>query len=285
MLLLDTMRHEVPVFVATIAATVIVAYIYNRFVVRLIRNSSLVMRNDPTNYKFLRHATTGIIYIVGFSIAVQEFDPLRTVAKSLLAGAGILAVAVGFASQHALSNVISGIFLVLFKPFRVNDRLRIKDTLSGTVEDITLRHTVIRDFENRRIVIPNDVMNKEIIVNADLQDGKICKWVEIPVGFDSNLFLAKNLIADEVRRHPFYVDVRTLEEVAEGKPVVQVRVIRLTDHALIVRAWAWAEDADNAFVMGCDLLESIKIRFDREGIPFPYPARNVTVKNDASFVG
>ncbi len=278
MLLLDTMRREVPVFIATLLATIIVAYLYNRFVVRFIRSSSLVMKNDPTNYKFLRHATTAVIYIIGFSIAVQEFDPLRTFAKSLLAGAGILAIAVGFASQQALSNVISGIFLVIFKPFRVNDRLRIKDTLSGVVEDITLRHTVIRDFENRRIVIPNDVMSKEIIINADLQDDKICKWVDIPIGFDSDLALAKAIIADEVRRHPYYVDPRSPQQIADDRPVVQVRVIRLTDHALIVRAWAWAEDADNAFYMGCDLLESIKLRFDREQIQLPYPSRNVTMK-------
>jgi len=71
----------------------------------------------------------------------------------MLAGAGILAVAVGFASQAALSNIISGVFVVIFKPFRVGDRLKINE-LTGVVEDITLRHTVIRDLENKRIIIP-----------------------------------------------------------------------------------------------------------------------------------
>lgn len=97
------------------------------------------------------------------SWAVYETNALRTVATSLLAGAGILAVAVGFASQQALSNIVSGIMIVIFKPFRVNDRLNIGTTFNGIVEDITLRHTVIRDFENKRIIVPNMVISQECL--------------------------------------------------------------------------------------------------------------------------
>ena len=100
-----------------VAGTILVAFIVNRLFRRFIRRNSLLIRNDPTNYVFLRHALTGIIYVVGFSWAVYSLPSLRAVANSLLAGAGILAVAVGFASQHALSNIISGIFIVIFKPF------------------------------------------------------------------------------------------------------------------------------------------------------------------------
>ena len=137
---LDSVK-SFPVFVCIMLATFIVGYLFNRYAVRLIRKSTILMQNDPTNYKFLRHTITALIYIIGFGLAVNEFEPLRGIAKSLLAGAGILAIAIGFASQAALSNIISGIMIVIFRPFRVNDRLKIKDNLSGTVEDITLRHS------------------------------------------------------------------------------------------------------------------------------------------------
>ncbi|MEM8526198.1 MAG: mechanosensitive ion channel domain-containing protein [Bacteroidota bacterium] len=133
--------------------TILVAFLVNRFFRRLIRRSAEDTKSDPTNYQFLRYVITATIYIVGFSIAVYQIPGFKTLATSMLAGAGILTVAIGFASQQALSNIISGVFIVLFKPFRVNDRLTLR-TFSGFVEDITLRHTVIRDFENKRILVP-----------------------------------------------------------------------------------------------------------------------------------
>ena len=93
-------------FLIITAGTVITAIVVNWLFRRFLKRSTLIMRNDPTNYVFLRHALTGLIYVLGFSWAIYSLPNLRAVANSLLAGAGILAVAVGFASQHALSNII-----------------------------------------------------------------------------------------------------------------------------------------------------------------------------------
>ncbi len=270
---------QIGLFTGIIIATVIVAYIVNRFFVRLIRRSTEVMNSDPTNYQFLRHASSGLIYIVGFSVAIYSLPALRTLASSLLAGAGILAVAVGFASQHALGNVISGIFIVVFKPFRVHDRLKLREFI-GVVEDITLRHTVIRDFENKRIIIPNTVISNEIIVNSDFVEDKICKWIDVGISYDSDIDKAKIIIEEEVMKHPLHVDPRTEEQVTNGEPEVPVRVILLGEYSVNLRAWAWAMNSPNGFVLSCDLLESIKKRFDSEGIEIPFPHRTLVYKKE-----
>jgi len=83
-----------------VIATLIVGYLINRFFLRLIRNSDEMMKSDKINYQFLGHAATALIYMVGFSIAIYSMPSLRTLASSLLASAGILAVAVGFAYPH-----------------------------------------------------------------------------------------------------------------------------------------------------------------------------------------
>jgi len=236
------------------------------------------MQNDPTNYKFLKHLILALIYIIGISLSIYIVPSLKALASSLLAGAGILAVTVGFASQHALSNVISGVFIVMFKPFKVNDRLSVR-TFQGTVEDITLRHTVIRDFENRRIVIPNSVISDEIIVNSDFAEERICKWIEIGITYDSDIDLAKSIMRDEVMKHPLHVDPRTPEDIEMGEPEVQVKVLKLEDSAVLLRAWAWAIDTSEGFKMSCDLLESIKKRFDKEGVEIAFPHRTVILKN------
>ena len=233
------------------------AFLVNRFFKRLIRRSTHHLNNDPTNYLFLRHAITGLVYVVGFSLAIYMMPNLRVIANSLLAGAGILAVAVGFASQHALSNIISGVFIVVFKPFRVNDRIQMRE-LSGVVEDITLRHTVIRNFENRRILVPNSVISGDVLINSDFGDEKICKWIDIGISYDSDIDKAKTIMREEVLAHPLNIDPRTPKQIEEGVELVQVRVILLGDSSVNLRAWAWAKDNPDAFVLGCDLIESFK---------------------------
>jgi small conductance mechanosensitive channel len=263
--------ENIGIFIVIVILTILFEWLARRGFVRFIRKRTEDLHNDPTNYKFLGNALTSIIYAIGLSFAIREYPPLRTVAGSLLAGAGILAAVLGFASQQAFSNIISGIFIVIFKPFRVNDRLKIKEIYSGVVEDITLRHTIIRDFENRRIVVPNTVIASEILINADYDDHKICKFVEFNVSFKSDLDKAKRIMAEEIAKHKNYLDPRTQEDVEKGKPLVDVRLIKITDFAMILRGHAWSKDNAEAFDMYCDLLESIKKRFDTEGVEIPYP--------------
>jgi len=270
--------EHIGVFVGILILTIITAFIVNRFFKRLIRKSSEEMHNDPTNYQFLRHIIHALIYMVGISIAIYMMPNLRVLASSLLAGAGVLAVAVGFASQHALANIISGIFIVIFKPFRVNDRLTF-DNRSGVVEDISLRHTVIRDFENKRIIIPNSVISDNVIVNFNYGDDHICKWINMSIAYDADLDLAKSIIKEEIINNPLHIDPRTEEQIENGDELAPVRVISFGDSSVNLRGWAWAKDPVDAFKMECQLLESIKKRFDSEGIEIPFPYRTLVYKD------
>ena len=264
---------SIAIVIVTIATAILVNWLFKR----LIRRSSLEMHNDPTNYLFLRHALIGIIHIVGFSAAIYAIPNLRALANSLLAGAGILAIAVGFASKHVLSNIISGFFIVVFKPFRVNDRLTIRE-MTGVVEDITLRHTVIRDFENRRILIPNELISDEIIINSDFAEEEICIRIDFRISFDSDLERAKEILSTNIKKHPLHRDIRTEVRKAENVPEVIVRLIAIDEYSLKLRAWVWTKNASDGFILKCDVLESVKRDFDKEGITIPYPQSDVSIK-------
>ncbi len=267
---------EISTPIIIIFVTIIFAFIFRKLYNNFIKHSARIMHNDPTNYKFVGHAITAIIYLVGFGWAIYEVPQMRQVANSLLAGAGILAIAAGFASQHALSNIISGLFIIIFKPFRVNDRLLIRDTMQGFVEDITLRHTVIRDFENRRIIIPNTVISDEILINFDFSNDKIVRPIEFNVAMDSNLDLIRTLIQEEVEKHPLSLDNRTPEEIELGNPKVPVRVVGFTNIGITIRVWTWAIDAGKAYELSCDVMESIKKRFDQAGVEMARANKNFT---------
>ncbi len=270
----STWLRNVPdiwIFLVIILITIFTERLCRRGLNRLLNSSYLDDQDSITRFTFLLNTQRLLIYTIGFMFAVREFPPLSKFANSLLAGAGIAAVAIGFASQQVLSNLVSGVFIILFKPFRVNDRLRIQEKYFGTVENITLRHTVLRDLENRRIIIPNAVINSEIIVNSDFEDDTIIRFVDFQISMNANLELAKKIMAEEVANHPKFVDTRTDAQKTEGCPLVQVRVIGLDAYSMIVRAWAGAKDNSDAFILYCDLLESIKKRFDTEGVEIPYP--------------
>ena len=262
--------------VGIIALTFFTAWLIKRGFKKILSGDTNIVSDDPTNFRFIYYALLGLVYTVGFGIAIWNIPFLRHVAQSMLAGAGILAIVIGFASQQALGNIISGVFIVMFKPYRINDRISLQNTLRGVVEDINLRHTIIRNFENQRIIIPNSVISNEILVNSNYTDDKICKLINIGISYGSDIDLAKSIMAEEIANHPLNMDIRSEEDIEAGVPRVMVRVIGLGESSVNLRAWAWAPTPPDGFVMECDVTESIKKRFDREGIVIPFPQRTVS---------
>ena len=278
------MNHEVIQYALLISITMAVAITFslilrktlNVFIVRYAEK----LKADPTNFYFIKHSIGFIIYAIATIFIFIKIPYLKSLGTALFAGAGIVAVVVGFASQKAFANIISGVFILIFKPYRISDIIELKDGSIGVVEDITLRHTLINNYENRRIVIPNSVISEETIINSNIQDEKIRKHIVFSISYDANIDKAIAIIQDEALNHPLFLDNRNEEEINENHPPVIVRVIALSDYSVDLKAYIWTKGSDNAFVIMCDLLKSIKERFDKEGIEIPFPYRTIVYKKD-----
>lgn len=245
---------------------------------RYIKKSSHDLQVDPTQYKFLNNALGFIIYLAALATIFLIIPPLKTVGVTLFASAGIFAAIIGFASQAAFSNIVSGIFIVIFKPFRVGDIVKISNLYSGTVEDITLRHTVIRDFENKRLIIPNAVISSETIHNYNIIDDKVRNHIFYGISYDSNVDLAMKIIREEAMAHNHFLDNRSEEELDNGEPAVIIRLVEFGESSVNLRAQVWSKDPMLGFELKCDINKSIKERFDREGIEIPFPHRTLIYK-------
>ncbi|MBW6489900.1 MAG: mechanosensitive ion channel family protein [Lentimicrobium sp.] len=267
-----------------IAATVIliVAIILSRIVRKLLKvyfeRSSSVLKVDPTRYKFLRNTVSFVIFMLALTLIFYTIPELRTIGITLFAGAGIFTAVLGFASQEAFSNIISGIFIVIFKPFRVGDNIKIGELHHGTVLDITLRHTIINNFENRRIIIPNSVISNQTIINSTIDDERVCSFIEFGISYDSDLSKAISILREEAENHPNCIDNRSPKDIEMRVPKVIVRVLGYGDSAINLRAYAWAKNSGEGFVMKCDLFETLKKHFNAEGIEIPYPHRTLVFK-------
>ncbi|MDR1320886.1 MAG: mechanosensitive ion channel family protein [Gracilibacteraceae bacterium] len=257
-------------------------FVYSRVSRKFFRRWLDKTASGATRLTFIRHAANGAVYVLGLALIIYQIDALRSVAVSIAAGSGIVAVVIGLASQATFSNMVSGFFISIFQPFRIGDRVRFMSGPAGIVEDITLRHTVLRTLDNKRLIVPNNVINGEIIENSSISS-RVCQYLDVGVSYRTNLDEAIRMLREEVAAHPAYLDAHADEERENGAPAVDVRVIELGDSAVKLRAWLWSEDAAAGYDMFCDLLKSVKERFEREGVEIPFPQRTVRVERGETF--
>lgn len=244
----------------------------------------VLMKNEKLNQAtlvILRRLVCVMLWIVGISMILMQFETFQKFAVSLLASSGVIAVILGFAAQEAVGNLVSGIFISIFRPFTIHDRIKIgSDGIDGIVEDISMRHTVIRTFTNSRIVVPNSIINKSVLENVNYSDTKVCNYLDIGISYDADLDSAMQTIRQAAENHPDCLDNRTEEEKLNQTPKVTVRLIDFAESAILLRAYVWSENAAQGFAMLCDLRYTLKKEFDRKGIEIPYPHRTVILKEE-----
>ncbi|MEM9159068.1 MAG: mechanosensitive ion channel domain-containing protein [Verrucomicrobiota bacterium] len=225
-----------------------------------------------TGLKFLSNAANAAIFVLASLTIIYSIPQLRSLAVGVFAGAGILAAIIGFASQKAFANIVSGIFIVVFKPFRVDDIIKIGNEI-GTVEDITLRHTVIKALENKRLIYPNSIIDSEAIINWTIQDEKAQKFMYLSIDYDADLELAIKIIKEIASSHPDLLDERSDEEKKEGRELVETPILNFENSMINFRIPLWAKDLPTAMRMIWDVQKSIKLRFNEEGIWMGRPSQ------------
>ena len=270
------------VSIITTIATVAAILILTRLVAKMVDRALTVQipkvtaggkvgidaETEMTFRTIIRRLLVAAIYIAGFIMAIYQIPPLSRLAVTLLAGAGVAGLAIGFAAKDSLANVISGIFLAVFQPFRVGDYVNFNADYCQ-VEDLTLRHTTIRTWDGRRIFVPNSIMGNMPIVNWSIVDPIISWRVDFGIGYTADIDRAREIIIDAAKRHPLVLKDRD----------ITVRVTDLGDFAVNLRLSMELPKRDVAFTTGCEIREAVKRRFDAEGIEIPYPYRNLVLSN------
>lgn len=258
--------------VLVLVAVEVLRSVIRKFIRRLIEKDKL----DETSGRFARRIVVAIVYTVAFFGVVTQIIPLRNVSVSLLAGSGVAVLVIGFAAQEAFSNIIAGFFISFFRPYSVGDLIELPESnISGYVEDINLRHTIIRTFTNQAVVIPNSIMNKTIVENKDSMDKRAKNFFQMSIGYASDIDLARKIMIEEISKHPSLLDTRTPKELSEDVPLVNVILLNLGDFSVDLRATIWSADFGSGWSMVNDLRESCKKRFDEAGIDIPFPSHNI----------
>ncbi|MBU1974795.1 MAG: mechanosensitive ion channel family protein [Nanoarchaeota archaeon] len=234
---------------------------------------------NKTKFHMLRRFIVSTIYIMGLLMIMSSIPELKKISYSIFAGAGILAIVIGFATQEVFSNIVSGFFISIFEPFRIDDRVRIGDD-DGWVDDITQWHTTIRTLENQRLLIPNSIIAKEKIMNFTIADEKVLNFINFGISYDSDIDLAKKIIGEEVVKSEYFLDNTEQHNYLSKDEPFKIRVVSHGDFSIGLRLYAWSRNNSEGFLLKCDLLEIVKKRFDKEGVEIPFPYMTIVEKKN-----
>ena len=217
----------------------------------------------PTARKILK-----IIFIA--FIAMFLSDHYNWPLSKLWAAAGIGSLAIALAAKDTFANIISGIIILIDRPFLIGDRIELADGTFGDVVDIGLRSTKILSFDNTIFILPNNELSNQRITNHCYPDYKIKIRHNIGVAYGSDLENVKIIINDILEKHPSVLN----------DPTWGIYFMNFGDSSLDLLVIYWVNNYRNKFDITDEINMEIKKRFEEENIEIPFPQRDLHMKKD-----
>lgn len=225
------------------------------------------VKREDTLIKIVNSTVSVIVILIGGIMILQSFGiPIAPI----LAAAGIMGVAVGFGGQYLISDVISGLFIILENQYRVGDIISTSG-ISGLVEDISLRMTTLRDLDGT----VHHISHSEIKIVSNLSKSYSRVNLNIGVGYNSDLEKVKNIInkiGNDLAKDSVFGD-------SIIKPPQFLRVNDFGDSSIEIKILGETKPGKQWEITG-ELRLRIKIAFDKEGIEIPFPQRVVHQAKD-----
>lgn len=237
-----------------------------RLVVRALSNVMQKQDVDATLETFICNLVRAALLIV---VLIAAIGALGIQTTSFIAIFGAAGLAVGLALQGSLSNLASGVLIVLFRPYRVGDFVEAAG-IAGVIQQVQILTTVLKTGDNKQIIIPNSQIMNSIITNYSANDTRRVDMV-VGVSYDDDIDKVRKTLEELIR-----ADERILDD---PQPLVAVSELADSSVNFVVRPWAKTSDYWGVMF---DLTEAIKKRFDREGISFPFPQQDVHLYKKAS---
>lgn len=226
---------------------------------------------DLMAVKFLAKLVRYCVYIFAFIFYAHFVPALSGLGTASLTSISVRTVIVGLAAQNTLGNLVAGISLLLYRPFKLGDRLQVTAPTgleTGVVESLTLGYTLLKTDDNRRVVVPNSLMASQTAINLTENDPRIICSVPIGISYDSDIDKARGILLDLAGKH------------SKAKEVCGCPLTQLGSSGVVLTLDVWCADALSAVALKYDLLEQATKRFALEGIGFPLPHMTVVLKND-----
>jgi small conductance mechanosensitive channel len=211
---------------------------------------------------FVSIASKAVVFI-GLLIALSQ---IGIELAPLLTGFGVAGIIIGFALQDTLSNFASGLMILIYRPYDVGDMVKVSG-VQGTVKDMNLVSTTVQTIDNQRLVIPNNKIWGDVINNITAERVRRVDMV-FGIGYSDDIDKAKSVLNDIIIAHPLVLK--------KPEHMIKLHTLNTSSVDFVVRPWVKTDDYWDVY---WDVTETVKKRFDEEGITIPFPQRDVHIYN------
>lgn len=217
-------------------------------------------------FPLLKKLVKLIFAIFALIIVLRKFN---VDISAFVVSLGVGSLAIALAAQETISNMISGFIIMIDRPFRIGDRIKIGNEIHGDVVSIGIRSTRIIDFDKNYLIIPNNDIVKSRIINLTYPTTSTRVVIDLPVAYQSDI--------DKVKKIALAVAASDPDTDQNDQP--EIYITRFGEHALEFRLAVRTKDYQLSFALGCRLKEAIYRRFLEEGIDIAVPQRIVQIVN------
>jgi small conductance mechanosensitive channel len=207
---------------------------------------------DRTTVSFLQQITTALIWIIMLILYAHLIPVLRSMGTALLAGASVASVVIGLAAQSTLGNLVAGVAITIYKPFRLGDTLQIAaptGTDIGVVEFISLGYTTLRTPDGRLIIVPNSIAASQVTINLNTTYAPWPITITIRLSRDAPLDAAQKLA------------LAVVAENAGDKAVVGCYLTKIEATAMTLELKFLAHDSAGRATLRSKILAELAQRF------------------------
>ncbi|WEM43484.1 mechanosensitive ion channel family protein [Photobacterium sp. DA100] len=221
--------------------------------------SAPTLRMSQLMKDFFISISGNTVLCIGILIALSQ---IGLNLAPVLTGFGVAGVIIGFALQDTLSNFASGMMLLIYRPFDVDDFVEAGGT-SGKVSHMSLVSTTIKTFDNQILIVPNSKIWGDTIKNITHEKVRRVDMV-FGVSYSDDIEKTEKVLEAIITEHPMVL--------RSPEPTIKLHTLNSSSVDFIVRPWVKTEDYWDVY---WDITREVKMRFDREGISIPFPQQDV----------
>lgn len=253
-------------YLIKIGIFVAITLVLNQIVNLIYRLAS--KKTKAVHLRFSKSAAHVIISVIAIYSLAQQFEVTKDISKVLLQSGSLVIAIATFAAQQALGNVISGISLSASKPYSVGEKIKVLQSgtiiAEGIVADVTIRHTIISQFNGETCIVPNSTMDAAVVINTNYTEN-VGNFVEVEISYDSDIEKAISIMRRICAENTRSLNTEKNAVTASG----------YTRNGIILKTLILTRDLNDNFLACSEIRIALVEEFRKNGIEIPYHAVTV----------
>ena len=257
-------------FLITFLITVVIAKIFTTILEKLVDHAMKKDARASMPFKYLLKIIRTVIYVIAVFAILMNVKPLQSISTAILGATSVMTVVVGLAAQETFGNFIAGFFIVIYQPFHVGDMVNLPEkNISGTVIEITFRHTILNTIENTKIIVPNSTMNSAIVEDKAFGQKTYIRYLSLTVAYNTDIDKLERVITDVVINTDGVIDTRSVEAQEKNLPI-NITVNEFLDSGIQIRFPFTTKSLGKSVETASKIRKSLLVAFRENEIEIPY---------------